>query len=117
MNTYNVKKCKILIHSDTVNPFVYWYVWSYAPLLAFLTQDVEHNTKEEEFVDGQEEDQEASQEASQEVAAVKDNDSSDGAVLINGHDEADEEWLIGWGNVNILILSLVIDSIFFNCLL
>lgn len=46
-----------------------------------MTQDVEENEQEEEFVDGQE---------VKEVDAVKDSDSSDGAVLVNGH-EADEE--------------------------
>ncbi|KAI3727219.1 hypothetical protein L1987_67030 [Smallanthus sonchifolius] len=50
-------------------------------------EDVEHSEKEEEFVDGEEE---VGQEV-KEVDAAKDNDSSDGAVLVNGH-EADEEW-------------------------
>ncbi|XP_024969366.1 coatomer subunit beta'-2-like isoform X2 [Cynara cardunculus var. scolymus] len=53
----------------------------------FDHEGVEHNGKEGEFIDGQEEDQEVGQEG----AAAKDNDSSDGAVLVNGH-EADEEW-------------------------
>lgn len=52
-----------------------------------LTQDIGHSEKEGEFVDGEEE---VSQEV-KEVDPAKDNDSSDGAVLVNGHD-ADEEW-------------------------
>ncbi|MFS7974230.1 putative transcription factor WD40-like family [Helianthus anomalus] len=53
-------------------------------------EDAEHSVKEEEFVDGEDREEEVSQEV-KEVDAAKDNDSSDGAVLVNGH-EADEEW-------------------------
>ncbi|KAI3827535.1 hypothetical protein L1987_01612 [Smallanthus sonchifolius] len=49
-------------------------------------EGVEENEIEEEFVDGQEVDQE------EEYAFIAmDNDSSDGAVLVNGND-AEEEW-------------------------
>ncbi|XP_024973461.1 coatomer subunit beta'-2-like [Cynara cardunculus var. scolymus] len=53
-------------------------------------EGLEQTDKEEEFVDGQEVSQEESQE---EDTAAMDNDSSDGAVLVNGN-EAEEEWVL-----------------------
>ncbi|XP_076911658.1 coatomer subunit beta'-2-like [Bidens hawaiensis] len=52
-------------------------------------EDVEQSDKEGEFIDGEEEVGQA--EVKEVDDAAKDNDSSDGAVLVNGH-EADEEW-------------------------
>ncbi|KAI3684257.1 hypothetical protein L6452_33478 [Arctium lappa] len=63
-------------------------------------EGLEQNEKEEEFVDGQEVSQEESQE---EDTAAMDNDSSDGAVLVNGN-EAEED-------VKILILLLCLHQV------
>lgn len=51
-----------------------------------MAQDVELNGKDEEFVDGEE----AVQTEAQDEVVAMDNDSTDGAVLVNG-DDADEE--------------------------
>lgn len=53
-------------------------------------QDVEENGNEGEFVDGEEASHEESQEEEEDAVAM-DNDSSDGAVLVNGN-EGEEEW-------------------------
>lgn len=55
-----------------------------------MVQDLEEDGNEEEFVDGQEVEQEISQE--EEDAVTVDNDSSDGAVLVNGNEAEEEEW-------------------------